>query len=75
MTQMFQLWTFFFLVKREDAAIEKSSSILNDEELFGCPENCAITGCEEELDVVFGESGVEYERYVCCVFFYFFKYI
>ncbi len=53
-----------FLVKRVDAAIENSSSVLNDDELFGFPENCAITGCEEELDEVFRERGVEYERYV-----------
>ncbi len=57
----------FFLVKRADAAIEISSSMFNDEELFGCPENCARTGCEEELDEVFRERGVEYERYVLFV--------
>ncbi len=54
----------FFLVKRADAATENSSSMLNDEELFGCPNNSVITGCEEELDDVFQERGVEYERYV-----------
>ncbi len=51
-------------MKRVVAAIENSSSILNNEELFGCPDNCAITGCEEELDEVFGETGVEYDRYI-----------
>ena len=57
----------FFLVKRADAAIENLSSMLNDEELFGSPDKCVITGCEEELDEVFGERGVEYERYVLCM--------
>ena len=54
----------FFLVKRADVAIENSSSMLNDKELFSCPDNCLITGCEEEFDKVFEERGVEYERYV-----------
>ncbi len=62
-------------MKRADAAIENSSSMLNDEELLGCADSFLVTGCEEELDQVFGERGVEYERYVCCVCFYFFKYI
>ncbi len=31
-----------------DAAIYNSSSLLNDEESFGCPANCVITGCEED---------------------------
>ncbi len=53
----------FFLVKRADAAIENSSSMLNDEELFGCPDNCVITGCEKVLGEVFGESGFVSERY------------
>ncbi len=35
----------YYLVKRVDAAIDKSSSMLNDEELFGSPDNCVITGC------------------------------
>ncbi len=54
----------FFLVKRADVAIENSSSMLNDEELFGCVDSSLVTGCGEELDEVFGERGVEYERYV-----------
>ncbi len=29
--------------------------MLNDEELFGSPDKCVITCCEEELDEVFGE--------------------
>ncbi len=53
----------FFLVTRVDAAIENSSSMLHDEELFGCPENCVITGCEEKLDEVFGKCGLDSERY------------
>ncbi len=61
----------FFLVKRADVAIENSSSMLNDEELFGCADSSLVTGCEEELDEVFGERGVEYERYVFCVCFCF----
>ncbi len=43
--------------------------MLNNEELFGSPDKCLITGCEEELDEVFGESGLDIERfanfYVC----------
>ncbi len=57
----------FFLVKRADVAIENSSSMLNDEELFGCPDSCSITGCEEEFDKVFEERVVEYERRVLFV--------
>ncbi len=53
----------FFLVKRVDAAILILSSMRNDEELFGCQDNCVITGCKEELDEVFCESGLEIERY------------
>ncbi len=48
----------FFLVKRADVAIENSSSILHDEEFFGCPDSCLITGCEEEFDKLFGERGL-----------------
>lgn len=54
----------YYLVKRADGALEKSSSMLNDEELFDSPDTCTITGCEEELDEVFGESGYSSERYV-----------
>ncbi len=53
----------------KDVAIEKSSSMINDEELFGCADSSLVTGCEEELDEVFGERGVEYEMYVLCVIF------
>ncbi len=56
-------------MKRADVAIENSSSMLNDEELFGCADSSFVTGCEEELDEVFGERGVEYERYDFCVIF------
>ncbi len=52
----------YFLLKWADAAIDNSSSILNDEEMFGCPDNCMITGSEEELDEVFGERGFTSER-------------
>ncbi len=41
--------------------------MLNDEELFGCPDSCSITGCEEAFEEVFGEKGVEYEWYVLFV--------
>ncbi len=59
---MFQPWTRYnFLAKRVDAAIDNSSSMLNDEELFGSPNNCVITGCGE-LDKVFGEDGFASER-------------
>ncbi len=58
----------FFLLMREDKAIDNSASILNDEDLFGSPDNLVITGCEEELDEVFGERGDSSDRYVfgCC---------
>ncbi len=46
-------------MKRADAAIENSSSMLDDEELFCSPDDCVITGCEEELDEVFGESELD----------------
>ena len=59
-------------MKRADIALENSSSVLNDEELFGCADSSLLTGCEEELDEVFGERRIEYERYVCCVCFYYF---
>ncbi len=45
--------------------------MLNDEGLFGCPDSSLVTGCEEEFDKVFGERGVEYERYVLCIFCFF----
>ncbi len=57
-------------MKKADVAIENSSFMPNDEELFGCVDSSLVTGCEEELDEVFGERGVECERYVCCVSFY-----
>ncbi len=53
----------FYLVKRVDAAINKPSSILNDEELLGSHATFVITGCDEELHKVFGESGFCNERY------------
>ncbi len=37
--------------------------MLNYKELFGSPERCVITGCEEELDEVFGECKLDSERY------------
>ncbi len=52
----------YYVVKRADAAIDNSSSMLNDEELFGFPDNCVITGCDEELDEVFGENRFTSER-------------
>ncbi len=42
-----------FLVRRADAAIDNSSSLLNNEELFCSPDNCVITLCEEKLDDFF----------------------
>ncbi len=35
----------------------------NDDELFGSPDKYLITGCEEEMDDVFGESGLDITRY------------
>ncbi len=55
-------------MKRADAAVENYSSMLKDEELFGCPDNCAIAGCDEELDEVFGERELEYERFFDLLF-------
>ncbi len=52
----------YYLVERADAAIDNSPSMLNDEESFGSPDDCVITGCEEELDKVFGENGFASER-------------
>ncbi len=46
--------------------------MLNDEGLFGCPDSL-VTGCEEEFNKVFGERGVEYERYVLFVNFLLFE--
>ncbi len=40
----------YYLVKRVDAAIDNSASMLDDEELFGSPDSCVTTECEEELD-------------------------
>ncbi len=34
-----------FLVKRADASIDNSSSMLDD---YGCPDTCVIIGSEEE---------------------------
>ncbi len=49
-------------MKRADAAIENSSSMLNDKESFGSPDKCLITGCEEDMDEVFGETELDIER-------------
>ncbi len=51
-------------MKQADAELEMSSSMLNEEELFGNPDTCVITGCDKELDEDFGESGYYSERYV-----------
>ncbi len=53
----------FVLVKRADAATDNSSSMLNGKEVFSSTDICVITGCEEELDEVFGESGLDSARY------------
>ncbi len=37
--------------------------MLNDKELFGSPDNCVMTACNEELDEVFGESRLDSKRY------------
>ncbi len=52
-----------FQVKKADAAIDKSSSMLNDKEMFVALDKCLITGCEEELDEMFGESGLGIEMH------------
>ncbi len=37
--------------------------MMNDEELFGSPDNCVITGWEKELDKVFREDRFASERF------------
>ncbi len=37
--------------------------MLNDKELFGSADKCVITCCEERLDDVLGESGIDSDRY------------
>ncbi len=59
-----------FLVKREDTAIDNSSSVLNDEDMFGSPCNWLIAFCEEELNV-FWESRLQVKDenlFLCFIF-------
>ncbi len=64
----------FFLVKRADVAIENSSSLLNDEELFGCADSSLVTGCEGELDEVFGEEELNMKG-MCFVYVFVFLHL
>ncbi len=50
----------YILVHCADCALKKSSSILDDECLFGSTSRSALTGCDEELDEVFGETNESY---------------
>ncbi len=47
----------YFLAKRADAAIDNTPCMVDNEELFDCPDTCVIIGCEKILDEVFGEGG------------------
>ncbi len=62
-------------MKRADVVIENSSSMLNDEELFGCPDSSSVTCCEEELDeVCFEKEELNLRGMFFVLFFEFFKY-
>ncbi len=45
-----------FFVHCTDCALQKFSSMLDDDCLFGSSRSSALTGCDEELDEVFGET-------------------
>ncbi len=47
---------FYFLVHCADCALKKLFSMLDDECLFCSLRSSALTGCDEELDEVFGET-------------------
>ncbi len=46
----------YFLVHHADCALKKSSSMLDDECLFGSSSRSALTGCDEELEEIFVET-------------------
>ncbi len=50
----------YFLVHCADCALKKSSSMLDDESLFGSSNRSALTGCDEELEEVFAETNESY---------------
>ncbi len=50
------MYKIYFLVHRADCALKKSSSMLDDECLFDSSSRSALTGCDEELEEVFGET-------------------
>ena len=50
----------YFLVHCADCALKKSSSMLDDECLFGSSSRSALTGCDEELEEVFAETNESY---------------
>ncbi len=50
----------YFLVHCADCVLKKSSSMLDDECLIGSSSRSALTGCDEELDEVFGETKESY---------------
>ncbi len=50
----------YFLVHRVDCALKKSSSMLDDECLFGSSRRSALTSCDEELEEVFVETNESY---------------
>ncbi len=54
----------YFLVHCADCALKKSSSMLDDECLFGSSSRSALTSFDDELDEVFGETkeSYSYER-------------
>ncbi len=47
----------YFLVH---CVLKKSSSMLDDECLFGSSSRSALTGCDEELEEVFAETNESY---------------
>ncbi len=50
----------YFLVHCADCALKKSSSMLDDECLFGSSSRSALTGCDEELKEIFVKTNESY---------------
>ncbi len=50
----------YFLVHCADCALKMSSSMLDDECLFGSSNRSGLTGCVEELEQVFAETNESY---------------
>ncbi len=59
------------LIKRAGEPIPKSMNELDDEKIFEPSGSVAISGCDDELDEIFGANSesTDESRYVCCVFF------